>query len=148
MLPAMRFTAPLLVALALAPGLAHLMELPNKIGLARDDYLTVQQIYRGWALLGFVVVGALLSTIALAILVRGHASEFAMTVVALICIVGTQLVFWFFTFPVNQQTVNWTVAPDNWMALRKQWEYSHAASCGLNFIALVSLIGATVVRER
>jgi hypothetical protein len=68
--------------------------------------------------------------------------------VALICIVGTQLVFWFFTFPVNQQTVNWTVAPNNWMALRNQWEYSHAASCGLNFIALVALIGAAVVRER
>ena len=29
--------------------------------LSRDDDLTVQQINRGWALLGFVVAGALLS---------------------------------------------------------------------------------------
>ena len=57
----MRFIALLCTALALAPALAHLLELPNKINLSREDYLTVQQIYRGWALLGFVVAGALLS---------------------------------------------------------------------------------------
>ncbi|HXM83019.1 MAG TPA: hypothetical protein VN929_13955 [Burkholderiales bacterium] len=28
-------------ALALAPAPAHLLELPNKINLSRDDYLTV-----------------------------------------------------------------------------------------------------------
>jgi hypothetical protein len=55
---AARFSSLLFTALALA----HLLELPNKIGLARDDYLTVQQIYRGWALLGIVVVAALIST--------------------------------------------------------------------------------------
>jgi len=53
-----RFLSLLFVALALAPALAHLLELPNKIGLSHDDYLTVQQIYRGWALLGLVVAGA------------------------------------------------------------------------------------------
>ena len=45
--------------IASAPALAHLLELPNKIGLSRDDYLIVQQIYRGWALLGIVVLSAL-----------------------------------------------------------------------------------------
>jgi hypothetical protein len=54
-----RFFSLLFVALALAPALAHLLELPNKIGLSHDAYLTVQQIYRGWALLGLVVAGAL-----------------------------------------------------------------------------------------
>jgi hypothetical protein len=43
------------------------VELPNKINLTRDNYLTVQQIYRGWALLGFVVAGALPSTLILAL---------------------------------------------------------------------------------
>ena len=41
------FIALFFVALALGPALAHLLELPNKITLAREDYLTVQQIYRG-----------------------------------------------------------------------------------------------------
>lgn len=47
-----RFLSLVFVALALGPSLAHLMELPNKIDLPRDQYLVVQQIYRGWQLLG------------------------------------------------------------------------------------------------
>ncbi len=45
------FIAILFAALA---AMAHLLELPNKIGLSREDYFTVQAIYRGWALLGVV----------------------------------------------------------------------------------------------
>jgi hypothetical protein len=52
------FLSLLFGALVLGLALAHLLELPNKIALPRDDYLIVQQIYRGWALLGFVVAGA------------------------------------------------------------------------------------------
>ena len=63
-----RFCSLLFAALALAPAFAHLLELPNKICLSREDYLTVQQIYRGWALLGFVVFGALPSTLALTVM--------------------------------------------------------------------------------
>jgi hypothetical protein len=136
------------VALALAPALAHLLELPNKIGLSRADYATVQQLYRGWALLGVVVIGALVTTAVLAIMVRTQAKEFAYVVAAFVCIAGTQLVFWVWTFPVNQQTSNWTVLPENWMALRIQWEYSHAASAVLNLIALISLICSVLIRER
>jgi hypothetical protein len=49
------FLALFFASIALGPALAHLLELPNKINLARADYLTVQQIYRGWALLGIIV---------------------------------------------------------------------------------------------
>jgi hypothetical protein len=143
-----RFLSLLFVALALAPSLAHVMELPNKIGLDRDQYLIVQQLYRGWALLGVVMVVALLSTLALAIMVRGQRNEFVAALIALLCIVGTQVVFWTFTFPVNQTTHNWTVLPENWMALRVQWEYSHAASAALNLGALIALICGELARGR
>src|SRR5215471_10464304 len=96
------------VALALAPAMAHLLELPNKINLSREDYLTVQQIYRGWALLGFVVAGALLSTLALTITVRKERKAF---IFAFLCIAGTQVVFWTSTSPANQATNNWTMLP-------------------------------------
>lgn len=66
-----RFISLLFTALALAPTLAHLLELPNKINLSREDYLTVQQIYRGWALLGIVVIGALISTLG----INGYGSQ-------------------------------------------------------------------------
>ena len=58
-------------ALAMAAGFAHAFELPNKIGLNAEDYLTVQQIYSGWALLGTVVFGALISTLALSVMGYG-----------------------------------------------------------------------------
>jgi hypothetical protein len=134
-----RFFSLLFAALALAPALAHLLELPNKLGLSRNDYLIVQQIYRDWALLGIVVLDALVSTLTLTILVRKRAHEFALSLVAFLCIMGTQVVFWTFTFPANQQTSNWTVLPADWGTLRMQWEYSHAASAVLNLIAFIAL---------
>ena len=137
---AARFLSLLFTALALAPAMAHLLELPNKIGLPRDAYLTVQHVYNGWALLGFVVYAALFSTLALALLSRHRGRELGLALTAFLCIVGTQGVFWTLTFPANQATQNWTVLPDNWMALRTQWEYSHAASAVLNLVALVATI--------
>ena len=38
------------------------------------------------------------------------------------------------TYRVTQQTRNWTMLPENWLALREQWEYSHAAGAGLNVL--------------
>ena len=110
------FIALFFVALALGPALAHLLELPNKINLAREDYLTVQQIYRGWALLGIVVGGALLSTLAVAVKVRKERKAFVFALLAFLCIVGTQVVFWTYTYPANQATNNWTMLPENWRA--------------------------------
>lgn len=139
-LKAVRFLALLLTALALAPALAHLLELPNKIGLSREEYLTVQQIYRGWALLGVVVIGALLANLVLAIMVRGKPKAFVPALVAFLGIAGTQVVFWTFTYPANRATSNWTMLPANWERLRAQWEYSHAVSAVLDLIALIALI--------
>jgi len=141
------FIAVFLVALALGPALAHLLELPNKIHLTREEYLTVQQIYRGWQLLGIVVVGALLSTLVLTIMIRQERKAFVFALIAFLCIVGTQLVFWTYTYPANQVTNNWTVLPENWRELRQQWEYSHATSAGLNLLALVAVILSVLVRE-
>jgi hypothetical protein len=135
------------VALALAPAMAHLLALPNKINMPREQYLIAQQIYRGWALLGIVVIGALLSTLALTIMVRKPPKTFVLILVAFLCIAGTQVLFWTFTFPANQQTHNWTVLPENWLALRQQWEYSHAASAGLNLVAFIALILSVLLKD-
>jgi MFS family permease len=125
-LRAFQFLSLLLVALTLAPAMAHLLELPNKMALSHDEYFIVQQIYRGWALLGFVVFGALFSTLILAVIVRHNRKIFILTVAALICIAGSLIVFFSFTYPANQLTNNWTRLRENWLELRRQWEYSHA----------------------
>ncbi|TJW42154.1 MAG: hypothetical protein E5W83_22825, partial [Mesorhizobium sp.] len=56
-----------------------------------------------------------------------------------ICIGATQLAFWTRTFPANQATRNWTVLPEYWEMLRRQWEYSHAVATCLNALALLLL---------
>jgi ABC-type cobalamin transport system permease subunit len=142
-----RFLSLLFGALALAPALAHLLELPGKIHLSRNEYLVVQQIYRGWALLGIVVFGALLSTLALTILVRRRRKEFALALFALLCLIGAQVVFWVFTFPTNQETSNWIVLPEHWESLRAQWEYSHAVGALLNLTAFISLICSVLAKD-
>ena len=135
----LRFLALLFAALALAPAAAHLLELPNKIGLSREEYLTVQQIYSGWWLLGIAVLGALLSSLALALATRRRRREFVPALIGFLCLAGTQAVFWTFTYPANEQTANWTMLPGHWRARRMQWEYSHAASAVLNLAAFIAI---------
>lgn len=124
-----------LTAVALVPAAAHVLELPNKLPLEREAYLIVQQVYRGWSRLGAVVIAALAATLWLAV-VADDASEVPATL-AFLAILMTQVVFWIFTFPVNQRTRNWTEAPEDWEALRDRWEISHAANALLSFIAFV-----------
>jgi hypothetical protein len=124
-----------LTAIALAPAAAHVLELPNKLPLHREEYLTVQQVYRGWNRLGFVVIAALLATMWMAV-VADERAEIPATL-AFIAILLTQVVFWLYTYPVNRRTHDWTEAPDDWEELRDRWEISHAANALLTFIALV-----------
>jgi hypothetical protein len=139
------FSAIFFTALALAPSFAHVMELPNKIHLPREAYLTVQRIYRGWSLLGIVVVGALVSTFLL--MTRADAAAFVPAVIAFSCIAAAQVVFWALTFPVNRRTKNWTQATTDWARLRRRWEFSHAISAALTLVAMVCVIVA-VLAER
>ncbi|HEX6999855.1 MAG TPA: DUF1772 domain-containing protein [Gammaproteobacteria bacterium] len=128
------------VGVSLGPSLAHLLELPNKIGLDRDAYFIVQGIYSGWAWLGVVVLGALLATLALTIVLKGQRRAQRWAAAAFGCVVLAQIIFWAFTFPANQATSNWTEIPPEWEALRAQWEYSHAVAAIVNLIALLSLV--------
>lgn len=128
----------LALAFAFAPAAAHLLALPNKIHLDRDAYFTVQQIYRGWALLGVVVIGALLSTLYLTFRVRHVRRALIWAAAACLCVVGAQALFWIFTYPANAATANWTTIPENWEALRARWEYSHAAAAVLDLGALIA----------
>jgi hypothetical protein len=69
-LKVVQFLAVVLTALALVPGDAHAFALLNKIDLAAEPYFIVQSIYRGWALFGIVVIGALLADLALTLMLR------------------------------------------------------------------------------
>lgn len=143
-----RFLSVFLVALVNVPSGAHLFELLNKLRLTSIDYLVVQQIYRGWAWVGLLVLAALLSTLWLAIRVRKRPRAFLWALVAFFCLLGAQAIFWTVTFPVNQETSNWTVLSENWMSLRRRWEYSHALAAGLHLLALVSVLAAALTKSQ
>jgi hypothetical protein len=137
------FAAVITTALALVPGMAHVLELPNKIHMRREDYLTAQRLYRGWQFVGIAVVAALISTILLLSVSTADQQPFAL--VAVVAVVATQVLFWVFTFPVNRRTRNWTHAPGDWEALRKRWEYSHASAAAFNLVALVCVTCAILL---
>lgn len=138
------FASIILAAMSMAATWAHLLEMPTKLALPRDEYFTVQQIYRGWAWLGVIIFAALASTSALAMVGWADRAVAWAAGVAAACIVLALLVFFSFTYPANLATANWTGMPDNWPALRRQWEYAHAAEALLYFMALLSLAGAAV----
>jgi hypothetical protein len=140
MVTTLKLASVLLTAVAMSAGFAHLLELPNKIVLSAEDYLTVQQIYRGWALLGGVIFAALACTLALAFVQRRHRRAFGLSAGAVACIAASLVVFFAVTYPANQATRNWTVLPEGWESLRQQWEYGHAVSAGLYFMALAALV--------
>jgi uncharacterized membrane protein len=131
----LRFVAILLTALALVPVGAHLLELPNKMGLAEEPYFTVQQIYRGWALLGIVLCAAIVADLALAVTLRGEGPPFWLALAGFALMAGTLAIFFAFTFPTNEATRNWTQVPGDWRALRAQWEYSHAVNAAATVVA-------------
>ena len=134
-----QFLALLLTALALVPAGAHLFELPHKISLPRDAYLTVQSIYAGWAWFGIIDLAALILNVVLAIKLRGQRLAFSFAVAAALCFVVFFAIFFTWTFPTNQATANWTTLPDDWSRLRQEWEFSHAVNAVVMLIALCSV---------
>jgi hypothetical protein len=143
-LPILQVLSLLFVALALIPAGAHLFELPNKLGLLDADYLRVQQIYRGWWMFAFAVIPALIFTLLHALALRARLERFIPALGAFVCMLGTQAIFWIWTYPANRATLDWTQMPAHFAALRAQWEYSHAAAACLALAAFVLLVWSIV----
>ena len=104
------------------------------------------QPVNAWALFGIAIFVALASGLLHAVLRRNSRLPFVLSLLALLCLAGTQVIFWGFTYPINVASANWTVMPEAFEAARRQWEYSHAASAVLSFLALL-VIAASVVAD-
>jgi hypothetical protein len=143
-----QFLALVLTALALVPSGAHLFALPNKISLGAEHYFIAQSIYRGWSLFGIVLFGALIANLALALLLRGRGAPFFLALFGFFSIALTLVIFFTWTYPANQATNNWTMIPNDWEQLRRQWEYSHAANAVVTFAAFCSVaLSSLMTRE-
>src|SRR6266550_2016231 len=137
----------ILVAIAMALSLAHVLELPGKLRLDRDTYLKVQTIYYP----GFTIGGISEPLAALALLM----------LMAFIALGLMHLIFWLMTQPVNKlwlaseklspasarffsantASERDTSIPD-WTTLRDRWEFSHVLRAVLAGTAFVLLLFA------
>ena len=99
----------MLTGLAFVPGGAHLFELPNKIGLSREQYFIVQSIYRAWGLFGAVIIAAVVANLLLAAMLWRRGKPFSPDLAAGLILAATLLIFFQCTYPTNQATDNWTV---------------------------------------
>jgi hypothetical protein len=130
-----RFLAIVLTGLAVIAPAAHLFELPGKIDMSASDYFVVQRIYLGWWMVGLLLPAAFIANLGLAIAVRHDSSAFWPAIAAMALIAVNLVIFVIWTQPANAATENWAVRPENWEALRRQWEYSHAVNAGVTLLA-------------
>jgi hypothetical protein len=140
MIHVLRLASLILVAIVLIPEGSHLFSLISKMRLDKAAYLAAQRAYDGWALFGIVIAAALLSTLALTYVLHQRSEPYLMPLIAFLWIGASQVIFWVYIFPANRATGQWTTLPDDWETLRAAWEYAHAASAILTFLAFIFLI--------
>ena len=82
------FVALLATALALGGALAHVLELPNKIGMSHKGYFIVQRVYLGWNRLAYLLLIELAGMLAVIFLYRAQPSVLWPALVALSCLLA------------------------------------------------------------
>lgn len=154
--------AMVLVAVGLALSLSHALELPGKLRLGKDAYLSTQAIYYP----GFTVGGAfeplaILATLALAFVTPYGDAAFGLVLVALAALVIAHAIYWVLIHPINKVWLRdrelegagrsffsvggkGPISTEDWTVLRDRWEYSHVARAGLTLVSLAALAGAVV----
>jgi hypothetical protein len=154
----------ILVVLAMTPALAHALELPGKMRVAKDVYFAMQPIYYpGFTIAGMSEPLSIISAIILLVLTPLGSTDFWLTLVALLGLIGVQAVYWLVTHPVNQFWLEgeqlssvgsgfFSVAsasgrgrqretePVAWTEWRDRWEYSHVVRAGLATVSLMALV--------
>jgi hypothetical protein len=114
--------------------------------------------YPGSTIGGVSEPAGMLLTIVWLFMTPFGSTTFWLTLVALLCLLAQQAVYWFVTHPVNQFWVEGrhinrlgagffsfgtpaprAVRPD-WRQLRDRWEYSHVARAGLTLVSITALV--------
>jgi hypothetical protein len=149
-----------LVVLTVVTSFAHVLELPGKMRLTRDQYLTVQPIYYP----GFTYAGVAepLSIVALAVLLwlsPRFTAAFWLLALALVAAMLTHFLYWVLVAPVNRVWLGGEALPDSarrffgmtedagqtdWTALRDRWEWSHVCRAATSMTAFLLLVAAAL----
>jgi hypothetical protein len=162
---ALQVLAVLLVSIAMALSLAHALELPSKMRLSKEAYLTTQQIYYPGFTIGGISEPAGLLAVFILLFITQADTAFWLTFIALLCLIAMHAVFWLMTQPVNKYWLKdmqlkgasgkffavdavkrkeQNEMPD-WTVLRDCWERSHVIRAVLSFIGLAFLVTAVAL---
>lgn len=164
MLTTLQIVTLMLVALAMVPAVAHALELPGKMRLSKDAYLTVQRIYYpGFTIAGLAEGLSMVAALALVIFTPRESTAFVLSLAALILLLAMHAVYWVVTAPVNKVwlkeeqlskagaaffRMNSGERPSEaqeWTALRDRWERSHVVRAVLVIVALALLVTALAI---
>ena len=94
----------------------------------------------------FLETGAILSVAACVVLARAIPGAFALSLIALVFIVGNMAVTLAGNVPINKQVQSWNVAepPPEWAELRDRWERLHTIRTMFIVSGLALLVAAVV----
>ncbi|QJP16632.1 DUF1772 domain-containing protein [Starkeya sp. ORNL1] len=155
----------LIVACAMAPALAHVLELPGKMRLDEPRYRTVQTIYHpGFTIAGAAEPAGIIATFLLVLATPLGSTRFWLILLALAALTFMQLIFWLVTQPVNRHWLRETqlsgsakrffgteshdaagAAEPHWKELRSRWERSHLMRAAAAMLALIVLTTAVAL---
>lgn len=143
-----QFIAIYLTAVTLSMTFAHLLEMPRKMQYDQSLYRAVQHsLYLYFAWVGSIAeVAAVIFLIILCVLLRRNGRAFRLTLVATVCVAAGLAVWFLRVNTANAQMAQWTTLPlpENWTAVRRQWEYGHAMSAVLDLIGFGTLLASVV----
>lgn len=147
----LRFITLILVALSMGMAFCHTLELPAKMQYDASLYVRVQNsLYVAFGppnIGAFTEIGAIIAAIVLTFAVRKRRPASYLTLAGTVCLLlAFPVVFFLFTEPANtifRQATPESV-PTNWIQLRQQWEYSHAARFVLQFIGFSTIMFSTL----
>jgi len=166
---ALKVSAEVFVAAAMALSLAYALEYPGKMQLDRSTYVAIQRIYYPAFTLGRGIsegLGVLL-TFALLVVTPGGTERFNWVAAAFSSLLAIQAVYWTITYPVDKfwiersrlnpgarrffglsptaQTVAVREFEKLWPALQQRWEISQIARAFFGFVSVVTMAVAVAM---
>jgi hypothetical protein len=143
----------LLAGLGLAPGMAHLLELPAKLSYSPELYAAVNStLYGTFGTAGGVIqLGALLAATVLAVRSRGQRA-FRLNLLGTLAMALSLLLWATIVAPVNMQwqrviELQLEQLPDAFARLRNRWEAGHVLAFMAWLAGYVSLLTAALYRR-
>jgi hypothetical protein len=143
-LPMLRWVSILLAVAGAGGPIAHLIEMPNKLGLDGGLWLVTQLwLYKGWVwFFGPIQLAALLSCVPLAACRTLNTPALWATLAAFVSYAGMLGILVAVLHPIDVEIGQWEpiTLPRDWPSYRLRWELAQAMVALLSFLGIAALL--------